>query len=52
MNLLAGVSYTRAMGDTDSKFDGRFYGAKASDRFDVLGAEMQKIQLNSMLEQK
>ena len=40
MNLLAGVSYTRAMGDTDSKFDGRFYGAKASDRFDVLGAEI------------
>lgn len=40
MNLLAGVSYTRAMGDTDNKFDGRFYGAKASDRFDVLGAEI------------
>ena len=40
MNLLAGVSYTRAMGDTDSKFDGRFYGAKASDKFDVLGAEI------------
>ena len=40
MNLLAGVSYTRAMGDTDNKFDGRFYGAKASDKFDVLGAEI------------
>lgn len=40
MNLLAGVSYTRAMGDTDDKFDGRFYGAKASDKFDVLGAEI------------
>ena len=40
MNLLAGVSYTRAMGDTDNKFDGRFYGAKVSDRFDVLGAEI------------
>ena len=40
MNLLAGVSYTRAMRDTDSKFDGRFYGAKVSDRFDVLGAEI------------
>ena len=35
-----GVSYVRTMGDTDDEFTGRFYGATASEGFDVLGAEL------------
>ena len=35
-----GVSYVRTMGDTDEEFTGRFYGATASEGFDVLGAEL------------
>ena len=35
-----GASYIRTMGDTDEEFTGRFYGAKASEGFNVLGAEL------------
>ncbi len=35
-----GLSYTKAMGDTDKEFTGRFYGTEASNGFDVLGAEL------------
>ena len=35
-----GVSYIKAMGDTDKEFEGRFYGKGTSDKFDVLGAEL------------
>ena len=35
-----GVSYVRTMGDTDDEFTGRFYGATASEGFNVLGAEL------------
>ena len=35
-----GLSYTKAMGDTDKEFTGRFYGKEASNGFNVLGAEL------------
>lgn len=35
-----GASYIRTMGDTDEEFTGRFYGTKASEGFNVLGAEL------------
>ena len=35
-----GLSYTKAMGDTDKEFTGRFYGTEVSNGFDVLGAEL------------
>ena len=35
-----GASYIRTMGDTDEEFTGRFYGAKASEGFNVLGVEL------------
>lgn len=35
-----GVSYVRTMGDADDEFTGRFYGATASEGFNVLGAEL------------
>ena len=35
-----GASYIRTMGDTDEEFTGRFYGAKESEGFNVLGAEL------------
>ena len=35
-----GASYIRTLGDTDEEFTGRFYGAKASEGFNVLGAEL------------
>ena len=35
-----GASYIRTMGDTDEEFTGRFYGVKASEGFNVLGAEL------------
>ena len=35
-----GASYIRTMGDTDEEFTGRFYRAKASEGFNVLGAEL------------
>ena len=35
-----GVSYVRTMGDTDDEFTGRFYGTTASEKFNVLGAEL------------
>lgn len=35
-----GASYIRTMGDTDKEFTGRFYGTKASEGFNVLGAEL------------
>ena len=42
MNLLAGISYTRSMGDTDNKFKGNFVGTDGTkgERFDVLGANL------------
>lgn len=42
MNLLAGISYTRSMGDTDNKFKGNFVGKDGTkgERFDVLGANL------------
>ncbi|WP_462424188.1 autotransporter family protein [Fusobacterium ulcerans] len=42
MNLLAGISYTRSMGDTDNKFKGNFIGTDGTrgNRFDVLGANL------------
>lgn len=35
-----GASYIRTMRDTDEEFTGRFYGTKASEGFNVLGAEL------------
>ena len=35
-----GLSYTKAKGDTDKEFTGRFYGTEVSNGFDVLGAEL------------
>ena len=35
-----GASYIRTMGDTDEEFTGKFYGTKASEGFNVLGAEL------------
>ena len=42
MNLLAGISYTRTVGDTDDKFKGNFIGTDGTrgDKFDVLGANL------------
>lgn len=42
MNLLAGISYTRSMGDTDNKFKGNFVGTDGTkgERFDVLGGNL------------
>ena len=42
MNLLAGISYTRSMGDTNNKFKGNFVGTDGTkgERFDVLGANL------------
>lgn len=40
VNVKFGASYIRTMGDTDEEFTGRFYGTKASEGFNVLGAEL------------
>ena len=42
MNLLAGISYTRTVGDTDDKFKGNFIGTDGTrgDKFDLIGANL------------
>lgn len=42
MNLLAGISYTRTVGDTDDKFKGNFIGTGGTrgDKFDLIGANL------------
>lgn len=41
LNLLAGVSYIRTMGDTDDKYEANFYNAAGAGKsFDVMGANL------------